>query len=65
MRCKGLKIKKMITGGKENRMMPEEARQKRLDNQLELLSLSSKSQHIIAKWPFPAVIRSEGSNRYN
>lgn len=39
----------VITGGKENRMMPEEARQKRLNNQLELLSLSSKSKHIIAE----------------
>jgi pimeloyl-ACP methyl ester carboxylesterase len=29
-------------------MMPEEARQKRLENQLELLSLSKKSKHIVA-----------------
>lgn len=39
----------VITGGKENRMMPEEARKKRLENQLELLSLSPKSKHIIAE----------------
>lgn len=38
----------VITGGKENRMMPEEARQKRLENQLELLSISPKGKHIIA-----------------
>lgn len=39
----------VITGGKENRMMPEEARQRRLENQLELLSLSKNSKHIVAK----------------
>jgi pimeloyl-ACP methyl ester carboxylesterase len=39
----------VITGGKENRMMPEEVRQKRLKNQLELLSLSSNNKHIIAE----------------
>ncbi|MBP1995341.1 alpha/beta fold hydrolase [Paenibacillus eucommiae] len=39
----------VVTGGKENRMMPEEARKKRLENQLDLLSLSKRSKHIIAK----------------
>ncbi|MGD9678523.1 MAG: alpha/beta fold hydrolase [Vulcanibacillus sp.] len=39
----------VIIGGKENRLMPVEARQKRLDNQLELLSLSPKSKYIIAE----------------
>ncbi|MDF2681495.1 MAG: alpha/beta hydrolase [Brevibacillus sp.] len=39
----------VITGGKENRMMPEEARQKRKDNQRDLLSLSIRSKHIIAE----------------
>lgn len=39
----------VITGGKENRMIPEEARQKRQENQLELLSLSPTSKHIIAE----------------
>jgi pimeloyl-ACP methyl ester carboxylesterase len=39
----------VITGGKENRMMPEEARMKRLENQLSLLSLSRRSKHIIAE----------------
>lgn len=39
----------VITGGKENRMMPEEARKKRMENQLELLSLSNRSRHIIAE----------------
>lgn len=39
----------VITGGQENRMMPEEVRKKRLDNQIELLSLSRNSKHIIAK----------------
>lgn len=39
----------VVTGGKENRMMPEEARQKRLENQLELVSLSSKSKHVTAE----------------
>jgi pimeloyl-ACP methyl ester carboxylesterase len=39
----------VITGGQENRMMPEEVRKKRLDNQLELLSLSRNSKHIIAE----------------
>ncbi|MFJ9385260.1 hypothetical protein ACIROD_16155 [Peribacillus sp. NPDC101481] len=39
----------VITGGQENRMMPEEIRKKRLKNQLELLSLSRNSKHIVAK----------------
>ncbi|WP_409297823.1 alpha/beta fold hydrolase [Peribacillus sp. SCS-26] len=39
----------VITGGKENRMMPEEVRKKRLENQLELLSLSPNSNHILAE----------------
>ncbi|WP_286178876.1 alpha/beta fold hydrolase [Bacillus sp. B4EP4a] len=39
----------VITGGQENRMMPEEIRKKRLENQLELLSLSTNSKHIIAE----------------
>lgn len=39
----------VLTGGKENRMMPNEVRIKRLENQLELLSLSKNSKHIAAK----------------
>ncbi|MGP4062318.1 alpha/beta fold hydrolase [Halobacillus sp. H74] len=39
----------VITGGKEHRMMPEEARRKRLENQLKLLSLSENSKHIVAE----------------
>jgi pimeloyl-ACP methyl ester carboxylesterase len=39
----------VITGGKENRMIPEEVRKKRLDNQVELLSLSRNNKHIIAQ----------------
>ncbi|MGG3928234.1 alpha/beta hydrolase [Metabacillus fastidiosus] len=39
----------VITGGKENRMIPEEARKKRLEHQLELLSLSKNSKHIVAE----------------
>ncbi|MED4462026.1 alpha/beta fold hydrolase [Metabacillus fastidiosus] len=39
----------VITGGKENRMMPEEVRKKRIEHQLELLSLSKNSKHIIAE----------------
>lgn len=39
----------VITGGQENRMMPEEVRKKRLENQLELLLLSRNSKHIIAE----------------
>ncbi|MDM5358263.1 alpha/beta hydrolase [Peribacillus sp. ACCC06369] len=39
----------VITGGQENRMMPEEVRKKRLENQLELLSLSRNSKHIVAE----------------
>ncbi|MDQ8737843.1 alpha/beta hydrolase family protein [Paenibacillus sp. LHD-38] len=39
----------VVTGGKENRMMPEEVRKKRLENQLDLLSLSIGSKHIIAE----------------
>jgi pimeloyl-ACP methyl ester carboxylesterase len=38
----------VITGGKENRMMPEDIRKKRLENQLELLRLSKNSKHIKA-----------------
>lgn len=34
---------------KNNRMMPEEVRLKRLDHQLELLTLSENSKHIVAK----------------
>lgn len=39
----------VITGGQENRMMPEEVRKKRLKHQLELLSLSHDSKHIVAE----------------
>ncbi|MFA1712784.1 alpha/beta fold hydrolase [Peribacillus frigoritolerans] len=39
----------VITGGQENRMMPEEIRKKRLENQMELLSLSKNSKHIVAE----------------
>lgn len=39
----------VITGGQENRMMPEEARKKRLDNQLELLSLTRNGKHIVVE----------------
>ena len=39
----------VLTGGKENRMMPEKVRIKRLENQLELLSLSKNSKHIVAE----------------
>ncbi|MFJ7469272.1 alpha/beta fold hydrolase [Peribacillus frigoritolerans] len=39
----------VITGGQENRMMPEEIRKKRLKNQMELLSLSKSSKHIVAE----------------
>ncbi|MED2257431.1 alpha/beta hydrolase [Brevibacillus parabrevis] len=39
----------VITGGKENRMMPEAARRKRWENQRELLALSPQSQHVVAK----------------
>lgn len=39
----------VITGGKENSMMPKEARKIRLDNQLELLTLSRNSKHIVAE----------------
>ncbi|WP_280512838.1 alpha/beta fold hydrolase [Domibacillus aminovorans] len=39
----------VITGGQENRMMPEKVQKKRLDNQLELLSLSRNSKHIVAE----------------
>jgi len=39
----------VITGGKENRMMPEGARQRRLENQKNLLTLSTSSKHIIAE----------------
>ncbi|MFS0554780.1 alpha/beta fold hydrolase [Brevibacillus sp. 179-C9.3 HS] len=39
----------VITGGKENRMMPEEVRKKRFEHQLELLSLSRYSKHVVAE----------------
>ncbi|MEV5026862.1 alpha/beta hydrolase [Paenibacillus sp. LPE1-1-1.1] len=39
----------VVTGEKENRMMPEEVRKIRLENQLDLLSLSRYSKHIIAE----------------
>jgi pimeloyl-ACP methyl ester carboxylesterase len=39
----------VITGGQENRMMPEEVRKKRIENQLELLLLSRNSKHILAE----------------
>ncbi|WP_139492427.1 alpha/beta fold hydrolase [Brevibacillus dissolubilis] len=39
----------VITGGKENRMMPEEARRKRRENQLEFLLLSQNSRHVVAE----------------
>lgn len=39
----------VITGGKENRMIPEEARKFRLKNQLELLTLSRYSKHVVAE----------------
>lgn len=39
----------VITGGQENRMMPEEVRKKRLENQLELLLLTRNSKHIVAE----------------
>lgn len=39
----------VVTGGKKNRMMPEEVRIKRQDNQLELLTLSKNSKHIVAE----------------
>ena len=39
----------VITGGEENRMMPEEVRIKRLENQLELLLLTRNSKHIVAE----------------
>jgi len=39
----------VITGGKENRMIPEEARKLRLENQKNLLTLSTSSKHIIAE----------------
>lgn len=38
----------VITGGKENRMIPEEVRRKRVNHQLEYLSLSKNSKHIVA-----------------
>lgn len=38
----------VITGGKENRMMPQEVRDKRREHQLELLTLSPHSKHVIA-----------------
>ncbi|MFT4414337.1 alpha/beta fold hydrolase [Fredinandcohnia humi] len=39
----------VLTGGQINRMMPEEVRKKRVENQLELLSLSRNSKHIVAE----------------
>lgn len=39
----------VINGGKENRMMPEEARKIRRENQLELLSLSTNSKQVVAE----------------
>ncbi len=39
----------VITGGKENRMMPEVVRKKRIEHQLELLTLSRYSKHILAE----------------
>ncbi|WP_409304990.1 alpha/beta fold hydrolase [Peribacillus sp. SCS-155] len=39
----------VVVGGKENRMMPREARKKRRENQLELLSLSRNSKQIVAE----------------
>lgn len=39
----------VITGGKENRMIPEVARTMRRNNQLELLSLSQHSKHVVAE----------------
>lgn len=39
----------VVTGGKENRMIPEEVRRKRIEHQLELLSLSKYSKHIHAE----------------
>ncbi|WP_121614235.1 alpha/beta fold hydrolase [Mesobacillus foraminis] len=38
----------VISGGKENRMMPKEARKIRQENQLELLSLSTNSKLVVA-----------------
>jgi pimeloyl-ACP methyl ester carboxylesterase len=38
----------VITGGKENSMLPKEVRKIRLDNQLEILKLSQNSKHIVA-----------------
>lgn len=38
----------VIAGGKENKMIPEDIRKKRVENQLELLTLSNNSKHIIA-----------------
>jgi pimeloyl-ACP methyl ester carboxylesterase len=39
----------VITGMKENRMMPEKVREKRIEHQLELLSLSRYNKHISAE----------------
>ena len=39
----------VITGEQEHRMMPEEVRKKRLENQVELLSLTRNSKHIVAE----------------
>lgn len=39
----------VLTGGKENRMMPENVRKKRLQNQLDLLTMTKNNKHIIAE----------------
>lgn len=39
----------VVTGGKDNRLMPTEAQQKRLANQKELLKLSNNSKQIVAR----------------
>lgn len=39
----------VMTGGKKNRLMPKEVQKKRMDHQLDLLSLSRYSKHIIAE----------------
>ncbi|MBB3110166.1 pimeloyl-ACP methyl ester carboxylesterase [Paenibacillus phyllosphaerae] len=39
----------VLTGGKENKMIPPEVRQERLSHQLELLALSTDSTHIAAE----------------
>lgn len=39
----------VITGGKENPMIPSDVRKKRLEHQLEYLSLSTTCKHVIAE----------------